>query len=118
MWRYICEAVRQLTPSQPNTLDAGLSKNDLKVALKEMKKGKCPGSDGLPTEFSLCFWEDIEDLVYKSLNHAYDIVKISIEQKRGIVTLIPKKELDELYIKNWGPTTLLNTEYYKLLQKL
>ena len=52
MGRYVCEAVPQPTTSQQNTLDAGLSINDLKVALKEMKKGKWPGSDGLLQNFT------------------------------------------------------------------
>ena len=36
---------------------------------------------------------------------------LSIDQRRGILTLIPKKEKDLRYIKNWRPLSLLNTDY-------
>ena len=42
---------------------------------------------------------------------------MSIEQKRGVLTLIPKKGKDLRYLKNWRPLTLLNTDY-KILTKL
>jgi len=45
-------------------------------------------------------------------------LKVStIDQKRGVITLIPKKGKNKLLIKNWRPITLLNTDY-KILAKL
>lgn len=35
---------------------------------------------------------------------------LSHEQRTGIVTLIPKKALDRLMLKNWRPITLLNAD--------
>ena len=116
MGEFITGAVPQVTDTQHTYLEAKLTKNDLKVAVKQIKKGKCPGSDGLPTEFYTCFWEEIEELVYNSLEFAYEIGELSNEQKRGIITLIPKKDLDRLNIRNWRPITLLNTDY-KILTK-
>ena len=37
--------------------------------------------------------------------------------RRGIISLIPKKDRDHLLIKNWHPLTLLNTDF-KILAKL
>ena len=36
---------------------------------------------------------------------------MSIEQKRGIITLLPKDGKDLRLIKNWHPFSLLNTDY-------
>ena len=36
---------------------------------------------------------------------------MSIDQKRGVLTLIPKKDKDIRQLKNWRPLTLLNTDY-------
>ncbi len=36
---------------------------------------------------------------------------LSIEQKRGILTLLPKKQKIRLLPKHWRPISLLNTDY-------
>ena len=42
---------------------------------------------------------------------------LSIEQRRGILNIIPKKDKDLRHLANWRPLTLLNTDY-KILTKL
>ncbi len=42
--------------------------------------------------------------------------KLSISQRQGLITLIPKKGKDLLKLKNWRPLTLLNQDY-KLASK-
>ena len=41
---------------------------------------------------------------------------MGITQRQGVITLIPKKDKNPNYIKNWRPITLLNVDY-KLLTK-
>ena len=36
---------------------------------------------------------------------------LSVTQRMGIITLIPKGDKDKTYLKNWRPLTLLNTIY-------
>jgi hypothetical protein len=55
--------------------------------------------------------------VTNSILYAVKSGDLSIEQKRGIITLIPKKTKNRLYLKNWRPLSLLNTDY-KILTKL
>ena len=50
------------------------------------------------------------DLV-ASLNCANEKGQLSISQRRGIITLIPKQESSFLDLKNWRPITLLNNDY-------
>ena len=72
-----------------------LSESELLKALKMMKNGRSPGSDGLVTEFYKFFWIDIKSLLLSSLNYDLATGKLSIEKRRGIITLIPKKDKKE-----------------------
>ena len=72
---------------------------------------KTPGSDGLPAEFYKVFWNDIADFFLKSINQAYHAGQLSVTQRRGIIKLIPKKDVEPYFIKNWRPISLLNCDY-------
>ena len=50
------------------------------------------------------------DLI-QSLNQAFEEGELSISQRRGVITLIPKEDSDLLDIQNWRPITLLNIDY-------
>ena len=80
-------------------------------ALKSMESEKTTGTDGFPTEFYKVFWNDISTTLISALNFAYDTGQLSITQRRGIITLIPKKDAEPYFIKNWRPLTLLNCDY-------
>ena len=80
-------------------------------SLKNMKNGKTPGSDGLSVEFYKLFWNSIKDLVFESFLYSYDLGELSIDQKRGIIKLLPKKDKILKFLKNWRPISLLNTDY-------
>ena len=76
-----------------------------------MESDKNPGTDGLPAEFYKVFWKDISTILINSLNFAYEKDQLSITQRRGIIKLIPKKDAEPYFIKNWRPLTLLNCDY-------
>ena len=60
-------------------------------SLKSMQPNKTPGTDGLSPEFYKVFWKDIYLYLLNALNHAYMKGCLCITQRRGIITLIPKK---------------------------
>ena len=76
-----------------------------------MKNGKTPGSDGFSVEFYKMFWTSIKELVLESFYFAYDLGELSIDQKRGVIKLLPKKDKILKFLKNWRPISLLNTDY-------
>jgi len=76
-----------------------------------MDSNKTPGTDGLPAEFYKIFWKDISTLLVSALSYAFESAFLSIAQRRGVIKLIPKKDAELYYIKNWRPVTLLNTDY-------
>jgi hypothetical protein len=97
--------------------DRELTIEEIGSALKELKNGKSPGTDGFTPDFYKFFWPDIKNTVFESLSFAYEVEKLSIDQRRGIINLIPKKDKDPRHLKNWRPISLLNTDY-KIITKV
>ena len=61
--------------------------------------------------FYKTFWNLRGQLVLDSLNFGYHRGHLSIEQTRGIVTLILKGNKAATSLQNYRPITLLNTDY-------
>ena len=57
------------------------------------------------------FWEEIGDDVVESINYAFDKGGTVYLSKRGIITLLPKKDKPTNILNNLRPITLLNTDY-------
>jgi exonuclease III len=106
----------KLNDDNSDFCEQNITMSEIGIALKELKNGKSPGTDGFTADFYKFFWVKIKELVFHSLQGAYNIGELSIEQKRGVINLIPKKEKDIRYLKNWRPISLLNTDY-KILTK-
>ena len=77
--------------------DAKISIAECTKALKELNNKKTPGSDGFPVEFYKFFWNDIKEIVVEALNYSFIKGELSVEQKRGVLTLIPKKNKDRIF---------------------
>ncbi len=76
-----------------------------------MSNGKSPGSDGFSVEFFKFFWKDLGYFLIKSLNYGYSNGEVSVTQKEGIITCIPKGNKNKQLLKNWRPISLLNVTY-------
>ena len=76
-----------------------------------MEPDKTPGMDGLPADFYKIFWKDLSPFLISAFNYAYDSGMLSITQRRGIIKLIPKKDYESYFLKNWRSLTLLNCDY-------
>ena len=66
---------------------------------------------GFTAEFYKHFFDLIGFDLIQSLNQAFEEGELSISQRRGVITLIPKEDSDLLDIQNWRPITLLNIDY-------
>ena len=110
------ENIPKLSNEIKTSLESNITQKEILDSLKLLKNGKSPGTDGFTSEFYKFFWSDIRDLLLDSISYSLQYGELSTEQKRGIITLIPKKGKNRLQLKNWRPITLLNTDY-KLLTK-
>ena len=88
-----------------------LSKEKCLQALKNTETNKTPGSDRIPAELYKVFWNDLSDFLVNSINFAYQTGQLSVTQRRGIIKLIPKKDAEPYFTKNWRHITLLNCDY-------
>ena len=106
----------KLSQDEKEKCDRTIEIADIAKALKELPNNKSPGTDGLTSEFYKFLGVDIKQILYESLRYAYEQKALSIEQKRGILTLIPKRDKDLRLLKTWRPLSLLNKDY-KILTK-
>ena len=109
-------AIPKLSNDERYFCDQKLQPRDYSTALKNLANNKSSGSDGLTTNFYKFFWPDIRDLLVASYNYTYDNKQLSQEQKIAVINLLPKKDKDLCFLKNWRPVSLLNTDY-KILTK-
>ena len=79
--------------------------------LKNMSNGKSPGIDGFTVEFYKFFWPDIKFHLIRSFRYSYDNQSMSISQRQGIITCLPKEGKQKTLLKNWRPISLLNVDY-------
>ena len=86
-------------------------------AVMSMPNDKTPGSDGLSVNFYQVFWQELKDDLCQVFNKCFENGELCPSMRRGIITLLPKQGKDNLYLKNWRPISLLNTDY-KILAKI
>ena len=55
-----------------------------------MKNEKSPRLDSYTVEFFKFFWIDIGAFVLRSINYGYRTGLLSVTQKQGIITCLPK----------------------------
>ena len=101
----------KLSLEQRNKLEGEISDEETLSILKKMKNNKSPGSDGFSVELFKFFYKDIIVFIRRAINEGYRLGKLSVTQKQGIITCIPKGDKSREFLKNWRPITLLNVIY-------
>ena len=110
------ENITPLSEDEKLSCEGAVGENECFIALKEFKNDKTPGTDGLSAEFCKFFWPEVCTEMIGSFNYAFQSGALSISQKRGIISLIPKKDKDKTILENIRPISLLNVDY-KILTK-
>ena len=103
--------IPKLSESQKLEIEGEITTAEALNSLKNMKNNKSPGSDGFTTEFFKFFWKEIGNYLVKSINFGFINGELSVTQKEGIITCIPKGNKDKQFLKNWRPISLLNVTY-------
>ena len=107
----LIEDCPKLSNEMKLTLEGEITLEEAGEALKNMKNGKSPGSDGFGAEFYKFFWKKLGPFVVRALNQSFKDGEMSATQREGLITCIPKPDKEKEYIKNWRPISLLNVLY-------
>ena len=105
------ETENALSEEIAKTCEGVMAVHECELALITMENNKTPGTDGLTPEFYRYFWNLLGSFMVSSLNYAFQNGTLSISQRQGIISLIPKKKKNNEYLKNWRPVSLLNVDY-------
>ena len=109
------DVIPQLSDHERDKCEGPITDGECRFAISHMNKNKAPGVTGFTAEFFLHFWDNIGELIVEYINDAY-ANGFFVTQRRGIITLIPKKG-DELLLENKRPICLLDI-IYKITAKV
>ena len=101
----------KLTDEEREDLEGYITIEECSKVLKTFPAGKSPGDDGFTAEFYNCFFDLVSRDLVNSFNTAYNEGELSISQRRGVITLVPKEDSCLSDLSNWRPITLLNLDY-------
>ena len=93
-----------------------INEPELYDACMTLKPNKTPGMDGLTIEYYRKFWAKLSPYLIDMYKHSYSNGYLPLSTRRGVISLLPKKNKDTRVIKNLRPLTLLNNDY-KILAK-
>ena len=100
-----------LTEQETNELDKELSLAELSTALKNMKKGRTPGSNGFSSDFFRVFWNVLGIFLHRAFKACYLRGESLVTHRESLITLIPKSGQVNHSLKGWRPISLLNVDY-------
>jgi len=101
----------KLTDEEREDLEGYITIEEYSKVLKTFPAGKSPRDDGFTAEFYNCFFDLVSRDLVSSFNTAYKEGKLSISQRRGVITLVPKEDSCLSELSNWCPITPLNLDY-------
>ena len=98
----------KLSDEEMLNLDGEITLEECEKILNTFQNGKSPGADSYTGEFYKQFFSLLGQDLVNSFNAAFDIGKMSVSQRRGVITLLPKEDSNLLLLSNWCPITLLS----------
>ena len=104
-------SVPKLNNIESISMEGLLTYEQAAIALKSMSNNRSPGTDGFSADFYKVFWKYIGHFVVRSINYGFINNELSITQKQGIITCIPKDNKSRYQVKNYRPISLLNCTY-------
>ena len=108
---------KRLSNEDKEMLDQPFTLDELSKSLKDLKPNKSPGEDSLTKEFYECFWNEISPIYKKCLDEIEETENLCNSQKRGLITLVYKKNGRE-FLGNYRPVSSQNLDVKILTRTL
>ena len=105
----IGEGYVKLSLEDQSKLEGALTLQEASTAVSKLHNDKSPGPDGFTSNFFKAFWIDLGVFLVRSLNYGFANGQLSVTQKQGVISLIPKGGKQKNKLENWRPISLLNT---------
>ncbi len=109
--------IPSIDPETSSRLEEPFTVDEIKGALLSMQSGKCPGPDGLPTEFFKAFADKLSPLLLNMFNESLQSGILPQTLRQATISLILKKGKDPLLCSNYRPISLLCADV-KILAKM
>lgn len=90
-----------------NKLDAPLTVEEIKIAIKSMQSGSSPGPDGLPIELYKTYADKLAPSSVDMFNDALQSHILSLSLRQASISLILKKDKNLLDCGSYRPISLL-----------
>jgi hypothetical protein len=84
------EITTRLSNAANTDLEAQVTMEEMKTALRKGEKRKAPGSDGIYNEFYTAHWDIIREEMLDIIQQMHTKGNIMPQQKHGIIVLLPK----------------------------
>ena len=107
----------KITREDKDMLNLPISLEEIEIVVRQMKRQKCPGLDGLPIEFYQKFLPEIKHTLHSVYQKAVSEGKLNKSARQGVISLLPKPNKDLSLLKNWRPLTMLCCDY-KIFTKI
>ena len=109
--------IPKLSEADSETMEHPISLAELTEALKQSRRNVTPGIDGLTTSFFIVFRNKLGPILTVVCRYSFLKGRLFASGLKGIITTIPKKNLDSRFVKHLRPISLLCTDY-KLIEKV
>ena len=86
--------IPRLSNEEQATFEHDLTVQEIKNMLHSFEKDKTPGKNGFTKEFYETFFDLLKQNLLDSYNEAFQKGSLSVSQKRGVISLIPKNDCD------------------------
>lgn len=110
-WLFHNDTDIKLTEDEREELDRDFEDYEFSNSLMGMQNNKTPGLDGLSADFYKVFWVQLKDIFGILARFNLDRQLLHRSARKGVISLLPKKNKDLMELKNWRPLTLLNVDY-------
>ena len=95
--------IPRLSNEEQATFEHDLTVQEIKNMLHSFEKDKTPGKNGFTKEFYENFFDLLEQNLLDSYNEAFQKGSLSVSQRRGVISLIPKNDGD---LSETGPSNV------------